>query len=70
MLYFWGRFLLFPVTALKFVMELALCGILLSVFGVVGMWATGMLTKDEVMPYISDVGERTLELLRALGFPI
>ena len=68
--YFWAKFLLFPLTALKFVMEMALCAILLGVFAVLGMWATGHLSQEEVMPYVSDFGDRTLELMRALGFPL
>ena len=68
--FFWLRLLVFPFVVLKFLMEVAVCAILLGIFGVLGAWGAGLFTQEQVMPFIADFGDRTLALIRALGFPI
>lgn len=64
------KILVMPLIAVRFVLDTVLSACLCAIFVGLGLWGTGVVSNEQAESFLSNLGERSLDLARTLGFPI
>lgn len=69
-LLFFVRVLFLPIIGLYYLIDMLVSLIVLTVLGSVVLWGSGFIEDEAVIKFFTDIGDRGLEIVRALGVPI